>query len=367
MRRAATSAHRLLITTIVFASMLTVATGTHAYQNAAVLGVETAEAPPEADARPKGAPPAAAETPLTPPAEEAGKPDAEKDERNVNPQPQTGEQNKDAPKDAKTSPGEVTVTVVSVTGMVQARVAADKPWKPAKVGMKLPQGAEFRTGLRSQVVIVIPPNQKVALDRLGVIKVLQVIRLRGKIKTDIGMKYGRAVYNVEAAGKEHESTIHVPGATLAVRGSTVGVTSQGWIQQFSVRDGTGEFTPQEGQGATIKRKHIDAPAETAAQIGEVIAEMDGLASVGLPGTPEGIDASRTTLNVVNADPIALAYQTRNNNDTTGALDPTEERQQADNPGLNPGGGLGSDFFGPVKVSAVRERGRKGGCCANVMP
>src|SRR5439155_10029161 len=64
------------------------------------------------------------------------------------------------------------------------------------------------------------------LDRLGTVKVLQAVNDGGKLKTNLGMRYGRTRYDIEAGGREHESTITSPSSTLAVRGTKVSVFDQ---------------------------------------------------------------------------------------------------------------------------------------------
>lgn len=118
------------------------------------------------------------------------------------------------------------VTVTGVEGIVQARTGEDQPWRAVEAGMVLPVGAEFRTGPRSAVRFTIPPAQVVTLDRLGTIKVLDAIQTPDRVTTNLGMKYGRTRYNVEAAGLEYETTIATPSATLAVRGTDTGVFDQ---------------------------------------------------------------------------------------------------------------------------------------------
>lgn len=115
--------------------------------------------------------------------------------------------------------GHLDVTIVQVVGLVQVRRHDDDPWARAQVGMRLDEGAEFRTGPRSRVIFTIPPDQKITLDRLGVVKVLQAIRDAGVVRTDLGMKYGRTVYEVQEPGTKHDATIRTPGMTLAVRGT----------------------------------------------------------------------------------------------------------------------------------------------------
>ncbi|HAI13714.1 MAG TPA: hypothetical protein DCM28_18555 [Phycisphaerales bacterium] len=113
--------------------------------------------------------------------------------------------------------------VTGIRGMVQIRQSEDEPWVKAQNGMKLSQGAEFRTGPRSSVQFRIPPDQIITLDRLGTVKLINAIAQNNKIKTDLGMSYGRTRYDIRKAGFEHESTIRSPSATLAVRGTRVGI------------------------------------------------------------------------------------------------------------------------------------------------
>src|SRR5256884_977149 len=137
-----------------------------------------------------------------------------------------------APSAAPAAPGapaatdHLKATVTGVEGLVQVRAADDQPWQKATVGMEVGENAEFRTGPKSAVRFTIPPDQTVTLDRLGTVKVLQAVNDNGKLKTNLGMKYGRTRYDIEAAGHEHESTIASPSSTLAVRGTKVSLYDQ---------------------------------------------------------------------------------------------------------------------------------------------
>ena len=110
-------------------------------------------------------------------------------------------------------------TVTGVEGVVQVRESEDAPWQRATVGQQVGENAEFRTGPRSAVRFTIPPDHTITLDRLGTVKVLQAINDNGVIRTQMGMRYGRTRYMIEAAGREHESSIVSPSSTLAVRGT----------------------------------------------------------------------------------------------------------------------------------------------------
>lgn len=118
------------------------------------------------------------------------------------------------------------IEIAAVEGNVQVRAAEDQPWQRAKVGMIVDENAEFRTSLRSAVQIKIPPDQTITLDRLGTIKVVQAVNDSGKLKTKIGMKYGRTRYDIESAGQEHEASISSPSSTLAIRGTKVSLYDQ---------------------------------------------------------------------------------------------------------------------------------------------
>ena len=117
-------------------------------------------------------------------------------------------------------------TVTGVEGMVQVRESSDKPWQRATVGMTVGEGAEFRTGPRSAVRVLIPPDQTITLDRLGVIKLMQVLQEGNTIKTRVGMPFGRTRYDIEAAGLEHQSELVSPSSTLAIRGTVVSIYDQ---------------------------------------------------------------------------------------------------------------------------------------------
>jgi hypothetical protein len=125
-----------------------------------------------------------------------------------------------------TRPSALTATITGIEGIVQVRATEDAAWQKATVGMKLTEGAEFRTGPRSAVRFEIPPGQTITLDRLGTVKLIEAIQSGQSVKTDVGMKYGRVRYDVEAAGLSHDSTIHSPGSALAVRGTRVSLYDQ---------------------------------------------------------------------------------------------------------------------------------------------
>src|SRR5688500_15796616 len=65
------------------------------------------------------------------------------------------------------APVSLQATISAVEGNVQVRLDEAAAWQPAKAGMLLGEGSEFRTGPRSAVQFEIPPGQVITLDRLG--------------------------------------------------------------------------------------------------------------------------------------------------------------------------------------------------------
>ncbi len=159
----------------------------------------------------------------------------------TSPPPQT-QATSTAPAATPARDGSLLVTITGIQGLVQVRTEEGQDWQPAKVGMQLNEGAEFRTGPRSAVRFVIPPDQTITLDRLGTMKVLEAIQQQGKVTTDLGLKYGRARYDIEKAGVEHASTIRSPGSTLAIRGTDVTYEDQApWVPSATSIEGRAEF------------------------------------------------------------------------------------------------------------------------------
>lgn len=178
----------------------------------------------------------------------------------------------------------MTAVIRQVRGQVQVRSGADAEWVKAEVGMRLTPGAEFRTGLRSQVAFAIPPGEVIALDRLGRVQLIDAVRIGNKIKTDIGMPYGRAAYTVEAAGVEHESTMHMPGNTLAIRGTQAVMFSQRpFPAQVTMMYGTASFATTH-QGTIDVTGHRPGPARPATDTAEDLGQATGPSAESGPTT-----------------------------------------------------------------------------------
>jgi hypothetical protein len=137
------------------------------------------------------------------------------------------------PLDAQTIPSTTTqaqgpfkLIVTGVQGNAAARATESASWLPVAVGMELFEGAEIRTAHRSVVQFIIPPDQTVRLDRLGTLKILEAKFRDGSYVTELGMKFGRLNYSVEAPETQHQTRVRTPGTTLAVRGTQVSVSDE---------------------------------------------------------------------------------------------------------------------------------------------
>ncbi len=205
------------------------------------------------------------------------------------------------------------VTVTGVQGNVQVREGEDQAWQKAMQGMKLSVGAEFRTGPKSAVRFFIPPDQTVTLDRLGVIKVLTALQQAdGKLKTDLGMTYGRTRYKIEVAGIEHASQIKTPSMNLTVRGSEVGAQEDflgvAWcnthmayfngLDRPEVDFGAGTEVSENHRRPTDRRLHVDEvdaksdPSRQNTEQGIIIDHPQGLFDLNSDGPGDFRDLQR---------------------------------------------------------------------------
>jgi hypothetical protein len=175
-----------------------------------------------------------------------------------------------SPSTTETAQGPLAVVISGVEGMVQVRATSDAPWEIPKVGMTYVEGAEFRTGPKSAVRFVIPPDQTVTLDRLGTVKLLRANFINGKATTDLGMKYGRTRYDIEAAEREHDTRVRSPATVLTVRGTKVSLYDQPpFAPQAVSLTGRAEFKDLKkqvafggkGQGKTVISSSNDSSAE----------------------------------------------------------------------------------------------------------
>lgn len=109
--------------------------------------------------------------------------------------------------------------IAKVEGRASMKLTADGPWEPAKQGVEVAEGAEFRTGFPGRISVLLPPDQEIVVHRGSQVRLLLAEGRAGVVRTEIGLPQGKAEYKVEEAGIEHQAQIRSPGATLAVRGT----------------------------------------------------------------------------------------------------------------------------------------------------
>ncbi len=180
----------------------------------------------------------------------------------------------------KVGGGEVMdVTITGLRGIVQVREGDDAPWQRAEAGMVVGIGAEFRTGPRSVVQFRLGRDHEVTLDRLGVIKVLDAVVADGKVKTDVGLKYGRTQYKVAESGVEHDSVIRSPASTLVVRGSDVVIQDQGFVSQVAFLERSpATLTTSDGKTVAAGNGVISGSATSAAATASALTVFSALGS-----------------------------------------------------------------------------------------
>jgi hypothetical protein len=141
----------------------------------------------------------------------------------------------------KDHPAKLKVIITGVEGdAAEIRKSPADPWIKARVGQSLNEGGEFRTGPKSAIRFVIPPDQVFTLDRQGTCSVLQAVYDGKKVTADVGMQQGRVRldvapiikplpkadpneprYEFDQGGIQHGISIRSPNAALAVRGTLV--------------------------------------------------------------------------------------------------------------------------------------------------
>ena len=101
------------------------------------------------------------------------------------------------------------VVVAEVKGTVQVSTDDGKSgrWRRWRCGGP---GAQFRTGFRSSVTCVIPPDQQFTLESLGTVKVAEAAKAGERVKTDLVMKYGARRLPDRGGGRR--ARVHHPHA-----------------------------------------------------------------------------------------------------------------------------------------------------------
>jgi hypothetical protein len=177
----------------------------------------------------------------------------------------------DAPARAALPDGPLRVIVSAISGNVQVRQDSSQPWAPAAVGQEFDEGVEFRTGVRSVVKFKIPPDSDLTIDRLGVVKILRAAIKDGTIKTDVGMKYGRARYDIDTGGRVHDAKIRSSTSVLAIRGTDVILDdTPGFPTQAVSVTGRAKFSNNTtGQSTSLGNNNAATPSRLDSAAGSV--------------------------------------------------------------------------------------------------
>ena len=120
---------------------------------------------------------------------------------------------------AKTDDGILTVTVTSVSGSAEVRESSDKPWRAVKVGDNYSEGAEIRTGYRSQVDLKFSDNSKMTINRVSHFRVDKFTRSGNVVVTRSHLSYGKIRAGVEKGPELSDYKITTSLGTLGVNGT----------------------------------------------------------------------------------------------------------------------------------------------------
>ena len=120
---------------------------------------------------------------------------------------------------ASSTDGELSATVISVTGSAEVREGADKPWRAVKVGDKYGEGAEIRTGYRSEVKLQFSDNSEIVINRVSLFRVDKFQRQGNKVVTRNHLSYGKVRAGVEKGPEVSDYKITTSMGTLGVNGT----------------------------------------------------------------------------------------------------------------------------------------------------
>ena len=114
---------------------------------------------------------------------------------------------------------ELIATVVSVKGSAEVREDAKKPWRAVKTGDKYTEGAEIRTGYRSEVNLEFSDNSKITINRVSHFRVDKFHREGNKVVTRSHLSYGKVRAGVEKGPAVSDYKITTSMGTLGVNGT----------------------------------------------------------------------------------------------------------------------------------------------------
>lgn len=150
----------------------------------------------------------------------------------------------------------VQVTVVAVSGVAQKRAMGDPAgkWQPVKVGDVLGEQTVIRTGLGTEVVLLLADRGRVVV-RSGTKAGIGTFRKKGKVLTArLGLKYGTLRAHVDGAPGPNDLQVATPVATVSVRGcgANMGIDERGF--RFGVFEHQWEVRTRDGRKKMVREK-----------------------------------------------------------------------------------------------------------------
>ncbi|CAN5867948.1 hypothetical protein BH11PLA1_BH11PLA1_10640 [soil metagenome] len=120
----------------------------------------------------------------------------------------------------------VPVFVRAVQGKVRYMEKGGTIAKLVEVGTVLPEGCTILTGLKSAVQVQVGAGQIFTIDAATQVTLKEVVNKGGAEKTALDMPYGRVTFDVTSTKIANDVTITAPDATLAVKGTSGGISSR---------------------------------------------------------------------------------------------------------------------------------------------
>jgi hypothetical protein len=147
------------------------------------------------------------------------------------------------------------IVVTAVQGTAEVKLQSGQAWQKVAAGMELPVGCQIRTGIPGVVQLKVGDDQICRIDRLSLVRVVRAEEGEGKIKTVMGMTYGRVSKDVDEPVEPHDDTIVSPTSTLAVRGTRVSLYDQPPYAPEAVSlTGRAVYTNSKGRAVRLGKK-----------------------------------------------------------------------------------------------------------------
>ena len=112
-------------------------------------------------------------------------------------------------------------TVVSVAGSVEVKLTPEGAWQSAEPGMKIPQGAQISTGVKSKVELDFEGHSVVTIRRPSIVRVDRFLVSERAVQTRLHLKVGTLRAGVVKERIASDFKITTPAVTLSARGTEI--------------------------------------------------------------------------------------------------------------------------------------------------